>query len=291
MNNWDDLKFFLSLSRKGSLKAAAKDLKTDQATVGRRIYALEWKLKTKLFEKRSDGYFLTLAGERIKATAEGIESSFESIDRKITGQDEKMEGVVRIAMPGALANHLVIPNIKKLTDQFPKIEIQFLTGSEVVNLAKREADMAFRLVRPSQGNLIVRKVGDFGIGLYGTKSTLKRYGKITKLEDLKEIPFVGIYDQAKSKTELSLLKKIKKHIGPQVLTSSAWSSVFSALSQDIGIGILPNFVAQKNPEIEALSIVNSEKTPLWFVIHPEVQKNKKIIIFSDFLISILKGKI
>jgi DNA-binding transcriptional LysR family regulator len=291
MNNWDDFKFFLALYRFSTLKKASKSLGTDQATVGRRIYALEEKLKVKLFEKRSDGYFLTASGERIKETILEVERSFQSIDLKITGHDEKMEGVIRVAMPGALANHFVISIVKNFTEKYPAVEIQFLTGAEVLNLSKREADMAFRLVRPEQRDLIVRKIGDFHLGLYGSKNLFKKYGRIFDWEDLKKIPFVGLYDTSKSKVETLMLKKIKKYLGPQVITSSAWSSVYAALMADIGIGILPSFMTKKNSDLELVKLMGIEKTPLWQVMHPVVQKNLKFKEFSEFLIPAIQERI
>lgn len=288
MNNWDDFRFFLALCRNNTLKLAARDLKTDQATVGRRIYSLEEKLKTKLFEKRSEGFFLTVFGERIRAGIEDIEGSFQAIDRKITGKDEKMEGIIKVAMPGALANHLVLPNMKRFTDEFPSVEVQFLTGAEVLNLVKREADIAFRLVRPSQRDLIVKRVGEVRLSLYGSKPLLKKYRHLEKLEDLQDLPFVGLFDRATSQTERSLLNQIQPVFKNQVLTSAAWSSVYSALSSHIGIGILPDFVARRNSELEKIPFTPSEKTTLWHVIHPEVQKNKRFAIFAEYLISVLR---
>lgn len=288
MNNWDDFRFFLALYRHKTLKLAAKELQTDQATVGRRIYALEEKLKTSLFEKRSEGFFLTVSGERIRSTLEDVENSFHTIDRKIAGKDEKMEGVVRIAMPGALANHLVIPNLKEFTASFPQIELQFLTGSEVLNLNKREADMAFRFVRPSQQELIVKKIGDVTLSLFGSKKLLKANKKIESYEDLASFPFVGLFTKATSQMEKDLLGKLSPHLQDKVLTSMAWSSVYAAVTNNIGLGILPSFMAGQNSLLEAIPLAPSEKMALWYVVHPEVQKNRRFAAFSNFLISFLK---
>lgn len=291
MSQWDDFKYFLALSRKGTLKTAARVLGTDQATVGRRIYALEDRLRTKLFDKSSSGFVLTVAGERIQSTIEGIEEAFESIDRKIINQDERPEGVIRVAMPGALANHLVIPNLARFCDQYPKIEVQFLTGAEVLNLAKREADMAFRLVRPQQNDLIVRKIGELGLGLFGSKAILKKHSQLKGVEDLSQFPFVGLFDKARSRPESLILSKIQKHLGPQVLTSSAWSSVYSALQEGVGLGILPRFMAARSSNLEEIKVINFESPSLFFVIHPEVQKNRKFVLFSEYIIPILKMKV
>jgi DNA-binding transcriptional LysR family regulator len=174
MLSWDDFRFVLALSRRHSLKAAGRDLGCDQATAGRRIYALERELGVELFEKRSDGFFLTTAGQRILGTLEQIEAGFEGIDRGLAGRDERPEGVVRVAMPGALANFGVIPRLRAFLAAHPRLELQFLTGPEVLNLAKREADVAVRLVKPKQSELVYRRIGELKLAFYVSRTHAAR---------------------------------------------------------------------------------------------------------------------
>ncbi len=260
----------------------------DQATVGRRIYALEEKLGTRLFEKRSDGFYLTIYGDRIRSAVEDVERSFSAIDRRIAGKDERMEGRIRIAMPGALANHLVIPHLYEFTNKYSQVELNFLTGPEVLNLAKREADMAFRFVRPSQKDLVVKKVCDITLALCASKKLLKKYPKIQTAEDLRAFPFVGLYETAQSQTEKILLAKLQHVLQPPVMKTMAWSSIYSAVSNQVGIGILPLFMIPRNSDVEEISIAVSERTPLWFVIHPEVRKNRRFTLAAAFLSQVKK---
>ncbi|MBL7671291.1 MAG: LysR family transcriptional regulator [Bdellovibrionaceae bacterium] len=281
--DWDGFRYFLALYREGSLKLAAKELKVDQTTVGRRIAALEESLGTRLFEKRSDGYILTLAAERILPTLQAMENSAFSVDRAITGQDERPTGLVRIAMPRALANHWLIPRLSNLMIENPEIEIEFLTGAEVVNLAKRQADIALRLVRPSQRDLIVRKTGEMTLGLFMHPKLLQGRKKPQHLEQLKSFPFVGLVARATSDFEFKLLQKLEPHIRYS-LRSAAWSSVFYSIQAGLGWGILPTFFEDRDPELIQINVVEPITTPLWLVAHPDIIKSARVRVVVDYIL-------
>jgi len=282
VNNWDDFRFFSALKKTGTLRSAARSLGTDQATVGRRISALEQKLGVKLFEKRSDGYFVTSAGERIGGSIERVEFELESVHRNVAGDDQRLEGLVRIAAPGALANHLLIPGLKAFLAKHPKITLQFLTGPDVVNLAKREADIALRLVRPNQRDLHVRRMGSLTLGLYGDKELLKARGRPSKLEDLGRIPFIGLHPDAVSAIEEKLLESMKPYLRYSLI-SHAWTSVFAGVRVGEGIGIVPTFMGDRETTLERLRVVAPISAPIWLVIHPDLKTNARIKVLIEEL--------
>lgn len=285
---WDGYRYFLALHRSGTLRAAAKILAVDQATVGRRISQLEEMLGTRLFEKRSDGYFLTLAGQRILPTIEITEDGLLAVERIIAGRDEKVAGNIRIAMPGALANHWLIPMLQPLIKDYPDLNFEFLTGPEIVNLSKREADLAVRLVKPSQKDLVVKKIGEFELGIYGHREILEKNLKNFKKENLSEFPFVGLYPKSISEMEHGIVKKIEPFIHCRI-RSAAWSSVFYAIQAKLGIGILPNFVANRDENIIPIPVVDSVRVPLWIVVHPDIIGSARIRIVLDHLTTMVKN--
>jgi DNA-binding transcriptional LysR family regulator len=282
MTQWDDFRYFLALHRNGTLKAAAQQLGVDQATVGRRISALEESLGTQLFEKRSDGYFLTLAGERVLPTLQATEENLLSVERIIAGRDERVEGLVRIAMPGALANHWLIPRLRRLLEKHPKLELEILTGPEVVNLARREADIAIRLVRLTQRDLVAKKIGELELALYAHSSLFSHSRKPSKKEDLEAYPFVGLSREATSDLERVILKKIENHVRCTI-RSAAWSSVFYAVQAGLGVGILPSFIAEREPKLVQLPFVEPSRAPLWMVVHPDIVQSARVRAVIDFL--------
>lgn len=275
--NWDDYRFFLAVARAGSLKGAAEKLRVDQATVGRRIQALQTGLGAQLLEKRSDGFFLTAAGSRILGHVEAAEESMLAVDRAILGRDERVEGTVRLAMPGALANQWLIKSLSPLFKKHPKLELQFLTGPEVLNLSRREADLAVRLVRPQQKDLKARKIGALRLGLYGQKEM--------GAGDLAEAPFVGLFESATSELEAAFLRSLK--FEPRYcLRSAAWESVFTAVKAGLGIGILPTFMGEEDRSLKLLQEDRAE-APLWLVVHPEVAESARVRATIDHLTKVL----
>ncbi len=283
--DWDSYRYFLALYRRKSLKLAAKDLGVNQTTVGRRISALESELAVKLFEKRSNGFFSTLAGDRVLELAEQIESQFLQMERQVLGRDQRLHGVVRLAMPGALANHFIIPRMAGFCEKYPELEVQFLTGPEVLNLSRREADLAIRLVRPQQSELVVRKVGSLELAFYCVKTQLKNWNLRERTEKDAAIPLVHLFERATSRSEQELLNQMKVSL-ITVLRSAAWSSVFAGVKAGIGVGVLPSFMGDYDSNLVRCSD-NAITVPLWLVVHPEVNKSARVRVLMDFLNSAL----
>jgi DNA-binding transcriptional LysR family regulator len=178
-----------------------------------------------------------------------------------------------------------IPRLSNLMIENPEIEIEFLTGAEVVNLAKRDADIALRLVRPSQRDLIVRKTGEMTLGLFMHPKLLQGRKKPQHLEQLKSFPFVGLVARATSDFEFKLLQKLEPHIRYS-LRSAAWSSVFYSIQAGLGWGILPTFFEDRDPELIQINVVEPITTPLWLVAHPDIIKSARVRVVVD---SILKS--
>lgn len=282
--DWNDYRYFLTVARCRTLKLASKDLKVDQATVGRRITAFQEKLGTQVLEKRSNGFFLTEAGNRIMNDVEIIEQAIFSINRSILGQDLKSEGIVKIAMPGAFANQWLIETLEPLLKNNPKLEVQFLTGPEVLNISKREADLAIRLVKPNQMDLKTKKIGTLKLGLF-----VSREFDQNKLRNFSHTPFIGLFDTATSDLERKFLLSLdfKPHY---CMRSAAWSSVYTGIKSRLGIGILPTFMADRDKQLKMIKKSEFD-TPLWLVFHPETAKSTRVKILIDHFSKVMSAKV
>jgi DNA-binding transcriptional LysR family regulator len=274
MMNWDDIRIFLALAAAGTHKAAARTLKVDQATVGRRIKEFESELGTKLFDKRSDGFVLTAAGAQLLDRAQGVESMIADIERSATALDKSPKGVIRLAMPGGMANHWLVPRLKPFFENYPEIQLEMLTGPEVVNLWKRDADIAIRLVEPQQKELFFRKMGEIELGFYLAKR--RRFNHDT--------PFVGLFDRSTSQGERKLLVNAGLSGVPAIYRTHAWSSVFYAIRAGLGYGVLPSFYDREGKEISKIPGMPTSKIPLWLVMHPDVRGSGRIKALTDFLL-------
>lgn len=176
MLDWDDLRFFLAVARHGSLTAAAKNLRVAQSTVGRRLASLEETLGTRLLHRTPDGYRLTLAGECVRTQAERVEDEALAVERKVGGQDSKLQGVVRITCTETLAVHILTPCFVALQHHHPDILIELVPNPLDVSLSMREADIAIRLAPSDRNDLVVRRVGCMAFGLYASPLCLQRCG-------------------------------------------------------------------------------------------------------------------
>lgn len=286
MNHWDNYLFFLTLARCSSLKDSAKILQTDATTVARRISALERSLKVKLFEKHSDGFMLTAAGRAILDETIAIEEISTSISRKIGGLDKRLEGKVRIAAPGALANHLIIPQFSDFMKDHPDIQLDFLTGPEVVNLAKREADIAVRLVRPRQQELKFSIIGRMKLGLYVHKNLIEKSS--TPLNQIRNLKMIALDTSAMSEAEKKMRASIYVPIKVGMITK-AWSSVYYALKGKLGFGILPDFLAKQESQLFLIDEVKQIESSIFMVTHPDLDHNASIKAVSNNIKKIIEN--
>lgn len=287
--NWDYYRYFIEIYRTGSLKTAAQKLGVNQTTVGRNLTTLEGEVGTRLFERRSDGFVVTAAGERILGVIRQVEEEMLGVERLLSGKDERPEGVVKIAAPGALANHWLIPRLGPFVKQFPRIQLEFLTGPELVNLARRDADIALRLVKPKQAGLVVRHAGTMKLGIFSHRKLFEKSPVPRKISDLHSFPFIGLYPDATSAPEYSLLKSLKGS-ARIAMRSAAWSSVSSAVLGGLGLGILPTFMAQGKDDLIQILPETMVTMPVWLVYHPDLRNAARVRAVIGFVGALLKSQ-
>ncbi len=182
---WDDVRFFLAASREGSLSGAARALSVDHVTVGRRIAALEERLGAKLLTRTPDGLAATSAGQAILRQCEAMETSAFDIERLVAGHDSQYGGRIRLTTTEVLATHVIVPELAALRERYPQLQVEILTGIRLLDIARREAEIAVRPVRPTAPSLVCRKLGEFGFALYASRDYLARYGTPTRGRGLK----------------------------------------------------------------------------------------------------------
>ena len=174
--NWDDTRVFLALCREHTLRGAARALHIDQATVGRRLASLEAALGSTLFLRTSSGYLLTPAGEAAFELAEKMERSALELLRRTRGMDHRLSGEVRLSTTDSLAVDFVLPALARLHLEHPDIRVLLDSASAVVDLPKRETDIAIRTLRPENPDLILRKLASWPMGLFASADYLRRNG-------------------------------------------------------------------------------------------------------------------
>lgn len=179
MLDWDDLRYFLAIAQHGSLSAAAKELHVAQSTVGRRLASLERSLGARLLNRTPDGYFPTLAGQNVREQAERLEAEVLALERNVGGRDTRLSGLVRVTCAETVASQILAPCLATLHTEHPEIMIELIPNQRELSLSMREADIAVRLKRPDQHDLVVRRVGSLAFGLYASPEYLERYRSST----------------------------------------------------------------------------------------------------------------
>lgn len=163
---WSDLKLFLAIARFGTLGAAARSLGLTQPTMGRRLRALEASLGQTLFQRTTDGFVLTNEGTAVFAGAERIEEEALAMERVLAGGSRQLDGFLRLSSSDWFGVHVLSPVLAEFSQVHPKVEIELLTDSRLLNLSRREADLVFRIRPFTEAEVISRKLIHIEYGLY-----------------------------------------------------------------------------------------------------------------------------
>ena len=233
-HNWDDLRVFLAVARDETLSAAGKRLKIDPATVGRRISRMEERYGTPLFAKSPSGYALTDAGSRLMPHAEKMEQVISGLDEDLGQATGSLSGQIRIGAPDGCANFILPQVCARIADQNPDLDIQIVALPRVVNLSKREADMAIAVSPPTSGRLSVQKLCDYHLHLAASRQYLDANGQIASVQDLSGHRIVGYISDMIFDKELDYLSDLG--VERVQLASNSVSVQFNWLRSEAGSG-------------------------------------------------------
>lgn len=283
--NWDDLKIFLAVARQGSARAAADKLAIHHSTITRRIEAFESAQKVHLFDRLTTGYSLTAAGKSLLESATRIEREVNGIERTLLGQDADLKGEIRVTMPDVIAANLLMPDLVAFMDAYPEIDLKVLVSYSVLNLTKREADVAIRLSdRPSE-HLIGRKAIRYHIATYASKAYLKRYPLPHKTEGAHWIGWDFPVPKA---------KWISQSEFPNVPPRGHFDNVLvqlAAVKSGLGIARLPCFIGDVEPTLQRVPPGNSIPFhDIWILTHKDLLSTTRIQLFMDFMALAFKQK-
>jgi DNA-binding transcriptional LysR family regulator len=174
---WEDLRYFLAAARHGSLSGAARSLRTTQPTMGRRLENFEKRMGAQLFQRMPAGLLLTEAGRLILPHAERMEDIALAAERAVTGRDAGLTGTVRISAPEWFAIRILAPLLGAFCTAHAAITVELTADARLVNLMRRETDLAFRFQEFTQDGIYQRKVSELPFGLYAAPDYLKKYGE------------------------------------------------------------------------------------------------------------------
>lgn len=276
--NWDDVRIFLAVARAASLTGAAPVLRMDPATLGRRIARLEDSVGGALFVKSPQGYALTDLGARLQDHAARAEDALTPALHAGEGQGS-LTGQIRIGAPDGCANFLLPQVCAAIQSDNPALDIQVLALPRVVNLSKREADMAITVSPPNAERLSVQKITDYHLHLAAAKGT-----QFQTLADIRGERIVGYIPDMIFDKELDYLGDIGAKAVQ--LASNSVSVQLNMLRQGGGVGIVHDFAMPFAPELQfvlqdALSLTRA----FYLVRHLSDRRSDRLTRFADLLIA------
>jgi DNA-binding transcriptional LysR family regulator len=193
--DWTDLHTFLQAARNGTMATAAERLRLDVTTVRRRLAALQEAIGIRLFVKSGRLLQLTAEGQHIYSIASKMEELSNEIARDATDATRQLTGVVRVSTMEGFGSFYLAPRLSQFVNQHPQLSIQLVNAQHVLNLSEREADVSINMLHPQHGRLLVRKVGQFSVGLYGSASYLEAAGTPRTRRDLQDHTFITYVDE------------------------------------------------------------------------------------------------
>ena len=290
--DWSLIRSFLAVLDQGSLLAAARLLKTSQPTLGRHIAELESQLGVVLFERTGRGLIPTATALQLAQSARTMEDGALQLTRTLSGAQLQTIGTVRITASTPVAVQLMPPLLARLRLAFPDIQVELVSSNQVSNLLRREADIAVRMVRPEQGSLVARKIGNVGVGAYAHRSYLARRAPLRELPDLLQHDLIG------SDTDTSILRGFQAMgyaVGPEAfsLRTDDFIVQWQAVRAGLGVGFVAHYMARTDPEVlpvlpQALRIA---ALPMWLAVHREIRTSRRIRAVYDFLAEALPQSI
>lgn len=275
---WDDARVFLAIARSGSLSGAAASLGLGLATVSRQIERLEAALGLALFSRHQNGYRLTDDGTALLDRAEALEQAAEAFAEG-SGAQAEVAGRVRLATAEALANHVIIPAAPALLGRFPDLTLEVVTDVQTVNLHRRDADLAVRLVKPERGNVTVRRLGRLGFGLYASRAhAAQRHGAEADR-------FIG---WCETHAHLPAARWLERALRgqPPVLATTTLSAQLSAAVAGIGLAILPHFLGRLNDLVCVQGDLGIDQD-IWLAVHSDLAQSRRVRTVSEFLADLI----
>jgi DNA-binding transcriptional LysR family regulator len=285
--NWDDLRFFLAVARTGSYKAAARRLAVNPTTVGRRVSTLEALLHSRLFVRTPEAFVLTQAGQRLLKRAEGAEVEVLACERELTGLDVGVQGPLRVTATDGFVNYVLLPAIQELRRQHPGLTLDLRTDTRVLDLSRREADVAIRLIRPREPALVARRIGDMPMGLFASTQYLERRSMPRSSGALDSHDFIGFDARLDAVAQVKWLHRTVPN-ARYVLRANTTTTQVLAATLGQGIVLLPLFVARREPTLErVLPRLRCPSRELWSVTHSDLKGNAKVKVFTEFVSQLL----
>jgi molybdate transport repressor ModE-like protein len=271
--NWDNLRIFLAIARLGQILAAAKALQLNHATVARRLDALEDDLGSKLFERRTTGTVLTAAGEKLLTRVERMESELLQADSGVASNS--ISGVVRVGAPDGFGTFHLAPVLARLANLHPQLTIQLVPLPRSFSLSRREADIIVTIERPKLGRAIIKKLTDYSLSVYASRSYLDQVGMIRTQTDLADKLFITYVEDIAYSRALDYTAELAK-LMPRHYECGSVIAQMEAVRAGEGVGILHDYAAASHADLVRILPEMRFSRTYWLMSHPDTHDTRRV---------------
>ncbi len=287
--DWSLVQTFLAVAEYGSLSAAARVLGRSQPTLGRHVKLMEDQLGSELFRRHEKGLSLTRAGEALLGTARSMRSAAHELQLEAQGRTARIQGTVRISASVVVATHHLPGIIATIRVREPSISIELVPSDETSKLHFREADIALRMYRPTQLDLVTQHIGDISFSAFASRSYLKRRGLPQDASELLSHDVVG-FDR-----ETAILEGFRLAGFP---VDREWFQVrcddhaahWALVKAGCGIGFAQTSIGRSDPDLVELPLdFGIPKLPLWLTAHDVVRQAPRVARIWEILARELKS--
>ena len=281
--DWNRARAFLVTAEEGSLSAAARALGMAQPTLGRQVDALEQELDIVLFERVGRGLSLTPSGIELLDHVRTMGDAANKVSLTAMGQSQSIDGSICIAASETYASLVLPPIIHKLHAQEPGITIEIVASNSPSDLRRREADIAIRNFRPTEPDLIAKKIKDVPARLYATPAYIEKIGNPAVPYDLRNADFINIDSTGALLNGLNMMGLNLSQKNFPVMTES-YNVMWELVKNGVGIGILDGNIGDAEPLVErVLPDLEPLMFPIWLVAHRELNTSRRIRMVFDLL--------
>ena len=288
--DWDKLKIFHAVAEASSFTKAATILNLSQSAISRQIQSLEHELKIKLFERHARGLVLTDNGKYLFQTAHEVIAKLKDVEATFSDEKDKLKGKLTVTTVVSFGTTWLTPRIKEFMDLHPEIEVELIFDDRELDLSTREADVAIRMRRPKQLNLIQKKFVDFNYHIYGSNEYLEKNGYPKILKDLDKHKFITYGKGAPSPVyNPDWVLKLGAKEGKKRKSVMKVNSVYGlllAVQSGVGLAALPDYITHNIPNLtKVLPEESGKPTETHFVYPASLKNNARLMAFRNFIFS------
>lgn len=276
---WSDIRIFLAVARHQSLGAAARALDISHPTVGRRLRALETATGQVLFQRHSEGAVLTEAGEAVLRLAEEMEASALALQRRLAGESERPEGVLRISAPEWFAAYVLPPVLQELGRRYPRIAPELIAGMRLFDLSRREADIVFRVVPFDEAGIVQRRLMRVPYAVYAASDA------DDPADDGEGTALLAMDTSRLDYPDVSWLRE-RLPRARTVFTANSREVQARLCARGMGVAVLPRPVAEQTPGLREVDLGESPPgRDVWMGYHQDLRRMDRLRAMADLAVA------